>query len=171
TTGGCATGAAAATACGTQTVTFNGGASSGAVQNTSLDVLEDRLLEGSETVVLTLGNLGTNGTATTLGNTANTTTISDNETATLAIATTSSVTEAGGAQVVGVVTLTITPTGGSGTPALGAGISLTADTTQTGGTAASGADYTAFGTQTVTFNLGASSGATQNTSLDVLEDR
>ena len=157
------------TAFGTQTVTFNGGAATGTTKNTTLAVLDDVLLEGSETVGLTLGNLSTNSTATTLGNTSNTTTISDNESATLAIATTSSATEAGGSQTVGVVTLTITGTG-SGTFALGSGISITADVTQTSGTATSGTDYTAFGTQTVTFNGGAATGATQNTTLAVLED-
>ncbi|MES2791602.1 MAG: Calx-beta domain-containing protein, partial [Planctomycetota bacterium] len=157
------------TSFGTQTVTFNGGATTGATRNTTLTVTEDVLLEGSETVGLTLGNLGTNSTSTTLGNTANTTTIADNESATLSIATTSGVTEAGGAQTVGVVTLTITGTG-TGTFALGTGISLTADVTQTGGTAASGSDYTAFGTQTVTFSGGATTGATQNTTLTVTED-
>src|SRR5207244_1854512 len=109
-TGGTATSGVDYTAFGDQTVTFDGGASDGATRNTTLAVLEDRLLEGSETVLLTLGTLGANSTATTLGTTANTTTISDNETATLAIAGTSSATEAGDAQTVGVVTLTITPT-------------------------------------------------------------
>ena len=123
-------------------MTFNGGATDGSVQtgstqSTNLAVLQDTLLEGNETVLLTLGNLGTSNTATTLGNTANTTTIQDDETATLAMATTSSTTEAGGSQAVGVVTLTITGTG-TGAFALGKGVVLTADTTQTGGTATSG---------------------------------
>ena len=124
-------------------MTFNGGATDGSVQtgstqSTNLAVLQDTLSEGNETVLLTLGNLGTSNTATTLGNTANTTTIQDDETAMLAMATTSSTTEAGGSQPVGVVTLTITGTG-TGTFALGKGVVLTADTTQTGGTATSGA--------------------------------
>src|SRR5207344_2217229 len=107
------------------------GAATGTTKNTTLTVSQDVLLEGPETVALTLGNLGANGTATTLGNSANTTTISDDESATLAIATTSAATEAGGAQTVGVVTLTITGTG-SGTFALGPGITLTADEVQSG---------------------------------------
>src|SRR5947207_2128138 len=86
------------------------------------------------------------------------------------MAITSSATEAGGAQTVGVVTMTITGTG-SGPVALGSGISLTADVTDAGtGTATSGTDYTAFGTQTVTFNGGAASGAAGNTKLTVTED-
>mgnify|MGYP003339451988 CR=1 FL=1 len=129
-TGGTATSGADYSAFGTQAVTFSGGANSGATQNTTLTVTNGTLLEGPETVVLTLGNLGAGGTGTTLGNTTNTTTISDNESATLAIGATSGVTEQGGAQSVGVVTLTITGTG-SGTFALGNGIALTADVTLT----------------------------------------
>ena len=168
--GGTATSGTDYTAFGTQTVTFSGGASTGATQDTTLTVTEDVLLEGSETVGLTLGNLGGSSVSKSLGNTSNTTTISDNESATLDIATTSSVTENGGAQTVGVVTLTIMGTG-TGTFALGTGISITADVTQSGGTATSGTDYTAFGTQTVTFNGGASTGATRNTTLSVTNDR
>jgi len=76
----------------TQTVTFDGGAASGATRDTTLTVTEDTLLEGSETVKLALGNLGGSAVSKALGNTANTTTISDNESATLDIATTSSAT-------------------------------------------------------------------------------
>src|SRR5205807_72407 len=109
--------------------TFNGGASdgtvnTGATRNSSLNVTQDTLLEGNETVLLTLGNLSAGGTATTLGNTANTTTITDDESATLAIASTASVTEQGGAQSVG-VTLTITGSG-TGTFQLGTGVTLSA---------------------------------------------
>jgi hypothetical protein len=126
--------------------------------------VNDRVLEGSETVHLTLQNLNGSAVSRALGNTSNVTTISDDESATLDIAATSSVTEQGGAQNVG-VTLTITGSG-SGTFALGDGISLTADVVDAGGgTALSGTDYTAFGPQTVTFNGGALSGATQNTTL------
>src|SRR3989442_20481 len=82
--------------------------------------MEDALLSGPETVLLTLGNLSAGGTATTLGTTANTTTITDNESATLSIATPFTATEAGGSQNVG-VTLTITGTG-TGPFALGSGV-------------------------------------------------
>ena len=167
---GTATSGADYTAFGTQTVTFNGGAATGATQNTSLTSVNDRLLEGSETVGLTLQNLGGSAVSSSLGNDSNLTTITDDESGTLAIAATSSATETGGAQSVGVVTLTIGGTG-TGTVALGAGISLTADVVDAGGgTATSGADYTAFGTQTVTFNGGALSGATRNTTLTPVND-
>src|SRR5206468_3980214 len=109
-------------------------------------------------------------------NTANTTTISDNESATLAIAATSSVAEQGAAQSVGVVTLTITGIG-SGTFPLGAGIVLTANETDGGGSAVSGTDYAAFGTQAISFNNSAgadgaiTSGATRSASLTPTNDR
>src|SRR5206468_4293673 len=93
---------------GTQTVTFNGGATTGTTQSTMLSPVNDTVLEGSETVHLSLGNLGGSAVSKALGNTANVTTISDDESATLAIASTSSATEQGGVQSVGVVTLTIT---------------------------------------------------------------
>jgi hypothetical protein len=155
------------TAFGTQPVTFNNGAASGATQSVSLSPVSDKLLEGNETVNLALGNLGGSAVSAVLGNTSNVTTITDDESATLAIATTSTVTEAGGAQSVGVVTLTITGTGTTaGAIALGSGISLTANVTDAGGgTALSGTDYAAFGAQPVTFNNGAASGATQSVSL------
>jgi hypothetical protein len=72
--------------------------------------VNDTLLEGSETVSLTLQNLNGSAVTKSLGNTANVTTITDDESATLAIAATSTVTEQGGAQNVG-VTLTIAGSG------------------------------------------------------------
>lgn len=122
---------------------------------------EDTLLEGDETVILTVG-AGTGYSAGTPSN--DTGTITDNESATLDIAATTSVNENGGAQNIP-VTLTITGTG-SGTFALATGITLTADVIDANtGTAVSGTDYQAFGTQTVTFSPGATSGAVQNATL------
>jgi hypothetical protein len=59
---------------------------------------------------LKLQNLGGSAVNKTLGNVNNVTTITDDESGTLAIAATSSATEAGGPQTVGVVTLTISGT-------------------------------------------------------------
>jgi len=155
---------------GTKTVTFDNGAASGTTKSVSVSPVNDMLLEGSETVKLKLQNLGGAGVAKSLGNIYNTTTITDDESATLAIAATSTATEAGGAQPVGVVTLTITGSG-TGTFALGSGITLTADVVDAGtGTATSITDYAAFGTQTVTFNGGAVTGTTQNVSLTPVND-
>ncbi len=179
-TGGTATLGTDYAAFGIQKVTFDGGAvdgtvATGATQNAALTAVEDVLLEGSETVDLTLGNLvKPTEVAASLGETANVTTITDNESATLSIASLSPVTEAGGVQAVGLVTLTILGTG-SGTFALGRGVVVSADVTQTGGTATSGTDYTAFGIQTVTFAGGeldgtVATGATQSASLTAVED-
>lgn len=158
-------------AVGTQTVTFSGGATTGDTRSVSLNVTSDSLLEVNETINLSLGNLtGGASVSKSLGTTSNTTTISDDESATLSIESTSSVTEAGGAQGVGVVTLTITGTG-SGTFALGTGISITADITDSMmGSATSGTDYSSFGTQTVTFNSAESTGATDSAVLTVTDD-
>src|SRR5439155_742019 len=130
----------------------------------------DRLLEGSETVDLKLQNLGNpSHVSASLGVIAHTSTISDDESATLSIDMTDSVTETGGGQNVG-VTLTITGTG-SGPLALGPGVALTADVADAlTGTATSGTDYTAFGTPRVTFNPGDASGTTANVTLTPLND-
>ena len=97
---------------GTKTVTFNNGATTGTVKNVSIEPRNDRLLEGNETVQLRLQNLvSTSPGFVSVGNLNDTVTISDDESATLAIGTTNTVTEAGGVQSVGVVTLTITGTG------------------------------------------------------------
>jgi Calx-beta domain/FG-GAP-like repeat/Bacterial Ig domain/TLD len=147
------------------TITILSGRTVGAVTFT---VSDDTFVEGAEMATLTISNpsAGLILGSTTTRHIA----ITDNESATLAIASGSSVTESGSSQPVGVVTLTITGTG-MGTYALGSGISLTANVTDAGGgTASSGTDYTAFGTQTVTFDAGAVSGATRSTTLTVTED-
>src|SRR5947208_13175801 len=155
---------------GTQTVTFDSGATTGTTQDVTLSPVNDRLLEGNETVNLTLQNLGnTSNVSAALDNTANTTTITDDESATLSIASTASVMEAGGGQDV-TVTLTITGSG-SGPLALGAGVTLTADVVDAlTGTATSGDDYAAFGTQGVSFGNGAASGATRIVILTPVND-
>ena len=128
----------------------------------------DKLLEGTETATLTISN-PTSGL--TLGKTTSQTVdISDDEAATLDIEATSTVTEAGGSQSAGKVTLSISGSG-SGSFTLGTGISITADVTDAGtGTATSGTDYTAIGTQTVKFNNGAASGDSKQISIAVTDD-
>ena len=115
-----------------------------ATRNASLTPTNDTFLEGPETVGLVLGTLATSGTANGAGNTANDTTIVDNESATLDIATTSTVAEESGAQDVGVVTLTIMGTG-IGTFSLAPASCCRPQRRRAGGTAVSGTDYTAFG--------------------------
>src|SRR5262245_31305553 len=153
--GGSATSGTDYSAVGTQTVTFSSGAARSEERRVGKARINDRLLEGNETVHLQLGNLVSPVTVSaSLGNTSNTTTILDDESAALAIGATNSVTEQGGAQNIG-VTLTITGSG-SGTFSLGIGSVLTAAVTDAGGgSATSGTDYSAVGTQTVTFSSGA----------------
>ena len=178
--GGTATGGGTDYTATTKTLTFGIGSVNGATQTTSglLSIVDDLLLEGGETINLTLGGLsdGTAGRVTLVAPTSHTATITDNESATLAIASTSSVTEQGGPQSVGVVTLTVSGTG-SGTAAMGKGIIVTADVADlSNGTAfGGGTDYAAFATQTVTFNGGVSdgtvlSGATRNAALTPTND-
>jgi len=152
----------------TQTVTFNPGDGDGTVANASVTPTNDTLVEGNETIDLTLQNLNAtlDGQAA-LGNTASTVTIDDNDTATISIAPTVDVTEAGGAQNVAVTLTTSDGAGGTATLAT----ALTADVVDAGGgSASSGTDYTAFGTQGVTFNVGAGNGTVDNVSVDVLDD-
>src|SRR5438477_497211 len=103
-----------------------------------------------------------NGQAT-LGNTSSVVTITDNDTATLAIAATTTVTEGGGAQ-----TITVTLTTSAGATLATA---LTAQVVDAGGgSATSGSDYSAFGTQTVTFAIGSANGATQTVTVTPIND-
>src|SRR5207247_1322751 len=112
-----------------------------------------RLVEGPETVLLALGNLGAGGTATTLGNTANTTTISDNDTATISFqSATSSVGEAAGTDELTAV-LTITAIGTTGTAQLNRSVSVNVSDAGTGTATGGGTDYTAT-TKTLTFAVG-----------------
>ena len=136
------------TAFGSQSHRFdNGGATSGATRNASLTPTNDTLPQRPRDGGPGAGNLRPSGTATVLGNTANVTTIVDNESATLDIARRQPVRrKRAGRRTVGVVTLTIVGTG-TGTFALGAGHQPAAAETQSGGTAVSGTDYTAFGSQ------------------------
>jgi hypothetical protein len=146
---------------------------SGATRNTTLTPTNDTLVEGNETVKLRLQNLAKPATvAASLGPIVdNTTTISDNDTATLSIEATKTVTEQGGSQTI-TVTLTTTD-GGAGTATLAPGVTLTADVVDLlTGTATSGVlnDYTPFGTQTVSFGPGSGNAATRTVALTPVND-
>src|SRR5262249_35637190 len=95
--------------------------------------------------------------------------ITDNDTATLTIDATPTVSEEGGAQTLA-VKLVITAIG-SGNSALGPGVTLTADVVDAGGgTAISGTDYAAFGTQSVSFGPGSGPGDTRTVILTPIND-
>jgi parallel beta-helix repeat protein len=151
------------TAFGTQTATFAAGSSDGATQTVTLSVLADTLVEGDETVDLQLQNVG--GPATTGAQNTHQATITDDDTATVAFQAANSATtdEAAAGHTVTVV-LTI-PGGGTLEQA------VTVDAVDAGtGSATSGTDFTAFGTQTATFAAGSGDGATQTVTLSVLAD-
>ena len=161
--GGTATSGTDYSTFGTQTVTFPVGAASGTTQSVSLTPTNDLLVETNETVRLSLQNVS--GSAT-LGAVLSTVTISDDDTASLSIQATDSATEAGGSQTTD-VSLTLSGSG-SGTAALA--VAVTADVVDAGGGSASSTDYSALGTQTVTFPVGSTSGTTQNAVLTPLDD-
>ncbi|MCX7423829.1 MAG: hypothetical protein NT013_30415, partial [Planctomycetia bacterium] len=143
--------------------------------NIDVSAVNDKFLE-STTETFSAQALTKTSTATVTASGSQTVAVTDDESATLAIAATSTVAEQSGAQSVGVVTLSITGSGVSGAFGLGAGVVLSANETKTGGTATSGTDYTTFGTQTVTFGGAGtadgdvSSGSTQNATLTPTND-
>ncbi|MHC4879004.1 MAG: beta strand repeat-containing protein, partial [Planctomycetota bacterium] len=96
--------------------------------------------------------------------------VTDDESATLAIEATSSADEQSGDQSVGTVTLTITGSG-SGGFRLGDGITVSADVTDAmTGSATSGTDYAAVGTQTITFDSNAATASTDSATLTAQDD-
>lgn len=150
------------------TVTFAAGALSGASQSANLGIVNDALVEGSETATLglALGTDGTGGQVTIGAANSHTTTITDNDTATVSfVAATSSVGEAGLTDTLNYV-LNITANG-TGTPALAKDVIVNV-TTAAGGTATAGTDYTL--PTAVTFATGAISGATKSSTLGIIDD-
>jgi hypothetical protein len=97
-------------------------------------VTNDVLLEGTETVQATISN-ASNASVTITGASA-TATITDNETATAALSVTTQGNEAGPVNIV--YTVTLSSTNNTGAP-------ITFDVANSGGTASSGFDFTAFG--------------------------
>jgi Ca2+-binding RTX toxin-like protein len=150
---------------------FSAGASAG---TTTIDVTltNDAFLEGDETFTVSLSDLMFSSDTIAFGNQTATVTIDDNESATLAIEGMSGVTEGGGGQAAGEVTLTITGSASSGTFQLGNGVTLTADITDaTGGTATDTTDFTSVGTQTVTFDSNDATGTTESATITPVDDR
>ena len=160
--GGTAGSGADYTAVGTQTITFPMGSTNGTTMNASLAPVDDVDVENNETVNLQLQNLVGTGSIGTQS--AHTVTIIENDTATVAFQAASSATVDESTALDVAVLLNI-PSGGQ------LDIAITLDAIDAGGgTASSGVDYTAFGTQMVTFPVGAMNGATQNTTLTPLDD-
>lgn len=136
-----------------------------------VSVLNDTVVEGTETVVVTLSSITSGDANIAIDNANKTATVNivDNDTATLAIAATTNVSEAGGAQSIPVTLTTSDGAGGSAT--LGANISLTSAVTDLGtGTAVSGTHYTFAAGQMVTFNTGDGNGTVKNVTLTAINN-
>ena len=151
-----------------QTVTFNVGEGDGTVKPTSLTLADDLLLEGDETVNLELTGLVALATVSVAVGTpdAHQVTIIDNESVQVQFVTSgSSVAEA---TVGHPVQLQLT---GAAGVTLAPGVTVTADVIDAaGGSATGGTDYSAFGTQVLTFTAGAIVGDTADVTLGVLGD-
>ncbi len=160
--GGSAASGADYIAVGTQTLTFPIGSTNGTILNASLTPNDDGDVENNETVNLQLQNLvGTGSIGTQF---AHTVTITENDSATVEFqaANSASVDES---TALNIAVLLNIPSGGQ------LNVPITVDAIDAGGgSATSGVDYSAFGTQMVTFPVGANNGATQNTTLTPLDD-
>jgi|GEM_PF-1199688 len=149
-------------------LSFSAGSVAGAQRQLTYTLTDDQLVEGAETAnyALTLGTDGTGGQVTIGAANAHTTTITDNDSATIVYsAATSTVGEGAGNDVLS-FTLNITATG-TGTPALASDVTF--NVTKTGGTASdAGVDYTLPGL--VTFTAGSGQGATKTANLAIVND-
>jgi VCBS repeat-containing protein len=148
---------------GTQTALFGIGSSDGDTRSVNIDVRDDSIIEGTETVVLEISAV--TGPAAPTWPAQHEVTIGENEKATVAFTQpSSSVSEVVGLHAVEVVLRTVPDTATLG-------VLITADVFDVGGgTASSGTDYN-FSTTTVSFFAGASSGAHELVLLQVLDDQ
>lgn len=153
-------------ASGSGTVTIPAGSTTA---NVSLAVNNDTIVEGSESVTITLNNVASTG----FGPANATLAIADNDTAVVEFASTgSSVGEANPSHTVD-VTLTITANGQAGTGTLGSDVKVNVADLLTGSATGSGgnADYTFGSPQTVTFSAATVSGtATQSATVAIVND-
>ncbi|MDA1014044.1 MAG: putative Ig domain-containing protein [Planctomycetota bacterium] len=154
-------------------ITFVAGDTNGTERSVPFTPINDRLVEGDESFSLMLDNLQSNrggsdldGRAS-LGNTWNTSTIDDDDTAVLDLSATNTLSEEAGAQTIE-VTLTLAGSG-TGLPALAVEVSV--DVTDIGGGSATSVnDFAAIGTQTLTFPVGDGSGTVRHVVVDVNDD-
>ncbi len=160
--GGSAISATDYTAVGTQTLIFPMGSTNGTTMNAVLTPIVDTDVENHETVNLMLGNLV--GIAGLGSQTSHTVTIVNDDTADVqfSLANSATINESTALNVA--VRLDV-PGGGS------TAVVIIADVIDAGtGSATSGGDYSAFGTQMVTFPLGSVNGAVQSVVLTPLDD-
>ena len=146
-----------------KTITFAAGSGDGATQDTTIDPADDTLVEGDETVTLALSVAS--GAAGLGAQTTHLVTIVDADWAVVSIAPGTIVGEGGGLQTIDVTLITSGAT-------LEPGVTISADVVDAGGgSAVSGVDYAALGTQTVTFVGGDGNGAVKTVSISPLGDR
>ncbi len=151
-------------------VAFPSGAGNGATATTALTLLNDSLVEGLETLRLSIRNpRSSNVFVPILGNSMAVLTIADNDTARISFVTNQTLSEAGGTQT---LVATLAASNNAGGPAtLAPGVSLAIDVVDLGsGTATTGVDYLAFGTRTLTFAAGSSQGATSSFTFSLTND-
>jgi hypothetical protein len=167
TTGGTATGSGTDyTLPGSPAVTFAAGtyATGAATQSAAVTIIDDRLVEGDETAALGLSIVQNIGTQVSLaGTTTHTLTLTDNDTATVALSAPGTTAEGGGLAVE-LFTLTLT-TNGTGTVELANPVTINITDLGTGTATGSGTDYTFSDSTSVSFASGATSGATQTASF------
>ncbi|HEY1024610.1 MAG TPA: Calx-beta domain-containing protein [Sphingobacteriaceae bacterium] len=135
-------------------LTFPAGSLSGSTQSFTVPLINDGLVEAGETFGASLNNITG---SVTIGTTTVSTTIVDNDAASVAISTSPVVNESAGT-----ATFTVTLTGGVQE-------AFTVDYATTDGTALEPGDYTGV-TGTVTFPAGSVSGTTQNFTVPVAND-
>ncbi|MCR4317632.1 MAG: hypothetical protein NUW37_14930 [Planctomycetes bacterium] len=141
------------------TVTFPVGSGSGSIQEVNVPVLADGLIEGEESLSLTISNPSQNGVLGT--KTTHVVTIADDDLATISFESSSSTTtgdSAGNFPVTLVLGV-----------AQGTAPEVTVKVVSASGTAISGTDFTAVDA-TVTFAAGSANGATQTVNLPLLSD-
>lgn len=168
--GGTATSGTDYAAFGTPTLTFTAGAGASINSNTAtLNVTDDQLLEGDQTVNLSIAGLSSSldGQVMIVDST-HTATIEDNESGVIDF----QANQANGENVDPTVMATLTISSASGAGGLGLETNLTVTASDAGGgTATSGTDYSAFGTPTLTFTAGAGASINSNTAtLNVTDD-
>ena len=146
-----------------QTITFPAGSVNGEIRTVELGILQDRLIEGDETVELELVNI--QGPAV-FGYTHHKVTITDEEqVVTLAFDSATSSTE-NETEIAHPIPIKLTVSGGG---VLSAAISVDVMDTETG-TATANVDYLGFATTTVTFPAGSRDGDTRVFELGILQD-
>lgn len=147
-------------------IAFPPGSGANATATATVSLLNDALIEGTETIRLRLRAAGAS-VQVAISDMIEVASISDNDTARLSIETEKRIFETGGPQTLRV---TLEASNGSGGPAtLAPGVSVTARVVDSGaGTAVSGVDYAAFGQPSVTFTAGDTQGASRNVTLTPL---